>query len=294
VAGFFLGCPFFLTEFNLFLNHVADDLYTYGFQGRPGAEGVDNWVGHAVYTSRYGAGYWATRVGVAGLGLVLYRVNAARAVFLSFPVLYYGYYSLQRINYRPNLIPVYPFLAVLAAYAVAELLSWLGRRPLGQRRAVIPLTAAVLLVLLLVPPLVTAVRYDVENTRRDTGSDAREWIDRTFPPGTHFALERHTPVLDRSRYKITQEARLITRSVRSYRDEGVQYLVVSSMAYERYGDEHNQTRSYQKLFAICPLVAEFAPVTGRRPGPTIRILRVPSEEPAASPTGTPRAEAPGT
>src|SRR5439155_663169 len=139
---------------------------------------------------------------VVGLGLVLYRVNAARAVFLSFPVLYYGYYSLQRINYRPNLIPVYPFLAVLAAYAVAELLGWLGRRPLGQRRAVVPLTAAVLLVLLLVPPLVTAVRYDVENTRRDTGSYAREWIDRTFPPGTHLALERHTPVLDRSRYKI--------------------------------------------------------------------------------------------
>ena len=294
VAGFFLGCPFFLTELNLFLNHVADDLYTYGFQGRPGAEGVDNWEGHAVYTSRYGAGYWATRAGVAGLGLALYRVNAARAVFLSFPVLYYGYYSLQRINYRPNLIPVYPFLAVLAAYAVAELLGWLGRRPLGQRRAVVPLTAAVLLVLLLVPPLVTAVRYDVENTRRDTGSYAREWIDRTFPPGTHLALERHTPVLDRSRYKITQEARLITRSVRSYRDEGVQYLVVSSMAYDRYGGEHNQTRSYQKLFAICPLVAEFAPVRGQRPGPTIRILRVPSEEPAGSPTGASRAEAPGT
>jgi hypothetical protein len=280
VGGFFLGCPFFLTEFNLFLNHVADDLYTYGFQGRPGAEGVDNWESHAVYTSRYGAGYWATRAGVAGLALVLYRLNAARAVFLSFPVLYYGYYSLQRINYRPNLIPVYPFLAVLAAYAVAELLSWLGRRPLGQRRAVIPLTAAVLLALLLVPPLVTAVRYDVENTRRDTGSYAREWIDRTFPPGTHFAVERHTPVLDRSRYQITLEARLITRSVRSFRDEGVRYLVVSSMAYDRYGPEHNQTRSYQKLFAICPLVAEFAPVAGRRPGPTIRILRVPSEEPA--------------
>jgi hypothetical protein len=143
VAGFFLGCAFFLTEFNFFLNHVADDLYTYGFQGRPGAEGVDNCAGHA------------------------------------------------------------PFLAVLAAYAVTELLGWLGRRPLGQRRAVVPLTAAVLLVLLLVPPLVTAVRYDVENTRRDTGSYAREWIDRTFPPGTHFALERHTPILDWSRYKIT-------------------------------------------------------------------------------------------
>jgi len=82
-------------------------------------------------------------------------------------------------------------------------------------------------------------------------------------------------VLDRARYKITQEARLITRSVRSYRDEGVQYLVVSSMTFDRFDPEHNQTRSYQKLFALCPVVQEFAPIPGRRPGPTIRILRVP-------------------
>jgi len=277
VAGFLIGCPFFLSEFHLFLDHVADDIYTYAYAGRAGAEGVDNWAGHAVYTYRYGAGLWATLAGLAGLGLVLYRMNAALAVFVSFPILYYGYYSTQRINYRPNLLPVYPFLAVLAAYAVFELLRWARAGALGQRTLLVRLAAGGLLVALLAPPLRTAVRYNVEATRRDTGNEAREWIERAFPPGTHFALERHTPVLDRSRYKITQEARLITRSVRSYRDEGVQYLVVSSMTFDRFDPEHNQTRSYQKLFALCPVVQEFAPIPGRRPGPTIRILRVPSD-----------------
>jgi hypothetical protein len=47
------------------------------------------------------------------------------------------------------------------------------------------------------------------------------------------------------------------------------------MAYDRYGPEHNQTRSYQKLFALCPVVAEFPPIPGQRVGPTIRILKVP-------------------
>jgi 4-amino-4-deoxy-L-arabinose transferase-like glycosyltransferase len=275
LLGFLMGCPFFLTEIHLFLDQVAYDISTYAHEGREGAEGVDNWASHGVWTSRYGAGYWASRAGLAGLALALYRIDAARAVFLSFPVLYFGYYGAQRINFRGNLLPVYPFLAVLAAYATVELLGWLQRTRLGRRRVVVAVAGAVLLGLLIAPPLWTSVRFDVESTRPDTGNAAREWIDRTFPPGTHFAVERFTPVLDTTRYSVVQEPRLVNRSLRSYRDDGVQYLIVSSMAYDRYGPEHNQTRSYQKLFALCPLVAEFPPIPGQRIGPTIRILKVP-------------------
>jgi hypothetical protein len=104
---------------------------------------------------------------------------------------------------------------------------------------------------------------------------AREWIDKTFPPGTRFAVEYFTPVLDPKRYGVVQESRLVNRSVRSYRDQGVQYLIVSSMAYDRFGPEHNQTKSYAKMFALCPKVAEFPPIEGQRVGPTIRILQMP-------------------
>jgi hypothetical protein len=129
--------------------------------------------------------------------------------------------------------------------------------------------------LVIVPRLRTAVRFDIEATRPDTGTYAREWIDKTFAPGTKFAVERFTPVLDPKKYGIVQESRLVNRSVRSYRDEGVQYLIVSSMAYDRYSPEHNQTKSYVKLFALCPVVATFDPVANQRVGPTIKILRVP-------------------
>jgi len=274
ILGFFLGCPFALSQLNLLLDQVANGMRIYA-EGRPGLEGADNWANHAVYTSRFGMGYWATRAGVAGLALALYRMNARLAVLLIFPILYYAYYSAQTIPIRGNLIPVYPFLAVLAAYATVELLAWLRRTRLGQRRLVLPAVAAVLLSLMLVPPLRRAVRFDIEATRPDTGTYAREWIDKTFAPGTKFAVERFTPVLDPKRYQIVQESRLVNRSVRSYRDEGVQYLIVSSMAYDRYSPEHNQTKSYVKLFALCPVVATFAPETTQRVGPTIKILRVP-------------------
>jgi 4-amino-4-deoxy-L-arabinose transferase-like glycosyltransferase len=273
--GFLIGCPFFLTEIHLFLDQIAYDISTYAYEGREGAEGVDNWWGHATYTYRYGAGFAASWAALGGLALTLWRINPARAVFLTFPVMYYGYYGAQRINFRGNLIPVYPFLAVVAAYAVVELIEWLGRSPLGGRRFAVPALAALVLSLVIVPPLRTAVRFDIEATRPDTGTFAREWIDKTFPPGTKFAVERFTPVLDPKRYQIVQESRLVNRSVRSYKDEGVQYLIVSSMAYTRYAPEHNQTRSYAKVFALCPVVATFDPIPNQRVGPTIKILRVP-------------------
>jgi hypothetical protein len=277
VAGVLLGCPFLPGGVNLFLEQVAYDLYSYRFGGRPGAEGVDNWAGHAAYTSKFGAGYWPARAAVAGLLLALYRMNGRIAVFLSFPVLYYGYYGAQRMAFRGNLLPVFPFLAVLAAYAAVELVTWVAGTRAARRRFVVPVMTVAVVAALMVPPLRMAIAFDRAVTRTDTGTIAREWIDRTLPPGTHLALELFTPVLDGARYKLTLEPKLINRSLQSYRDDGVQYLVVSSLAYDRFPADHNQTRSYQKIFALCPLVAEIPGIPGQRPGPTIRVLQVPAK-----------------
>ena len=90
-------------------------------------------------------------------------------------------------------------------------------------------------------------------------------------------MERHTIVLDPDRYQITMESRLINRAVRDYRAQGVQYLIVSSIVYQRYGRDHRQTQNYKNLFNICTQVAEFKPEEGKLVGPTLRILRVPPE-----------------
>ena len=107
---------------------------------------------------------------------------------------------------------------------------------------------------------------------------AAEWIEARYPPGTHFAVERHTPVLDPDRYEITERKRAIDIGVAHHREAGVDYIIVSSTGYARFGKEHRQTKNYEKLFAICPLVREFKPEPGRIHGPTIRILQVPGAD----------------
>ncbi len=120
------------------------------------------------------------------------------------------------------------------------------------------------------------LRHNRLATLPDTGTMATQWIESRFPEGTHFALERQTPSLDRKRFQITQESVLVRRSVEDYREAGVQYLVVSSTVYKRFGANSRRARAYERLFNLCPLVKEFAPVEGRIMGPTIRILEVPA------------------
>ena len=286
IVGFTAGCPYFFSDLGRFLDHVGAGLYSYGFQGLAGAEGVDNWRTHASYTVRYGAGRLPFLASLLGLATALYRIDRRLAVFLIYPVLYYSFYSSQRINFAGNLMPVYPFFAVLAGYGILASITFVRGRlerrlvlPVGFRRwplETLALVAAMVFVLWF--PTSMTLRRNRLVTLPDTGSMAALWIDAHIPPGTQFAVERHSPVLDRKRFHVAESKRVIDIGVVHHREAGVQYLIVTSTSYQRFGPEHRQTRNYEKLFNICPLVKAFEPEEGRIFGPTIQILQVPASE----------------
>jgi hypothetical protein len=279
VVAFTVACPYWYPDLARFLDHVGAGLYNYGYLGLEGATGVDNWYGHARYTANYGAGILALLASLLGLGIALYRIDRRILVFLVYPVLYYGFYSAQKILFAGNLVPVYPFYAVLAAYGITELLSFasaLLHRRFGAFSPWLEHAAmAGVLALVLWFPFSMSRYWNYLANLPDTGTLANEWIEAQFPPETSFGVERQTPVLDRTRYRITMESKVINTAVEHYREAGVQYLIVSSTVYQRFNPEHRQSKAYKRLFEICPLVKEFAPVPGKIIGPTIRILEVP-------------------
>jgi hypothetical protein len=279
IVGFTAGAPYWYPDLPRFLEHVGATLYNYGYLGVEGATGADNWYGHASYTARYGAGLLALLASLLGLLLALYRIDRRVFVFLLYPVLYYGFYSSQKIIFSGNLVPVYPFYAVLAAYGIIESMAFASRAAHRRAGAYSPWLerAALALVLALVSWFPVSMTLHRNHLLRlpDTGAIARRWIEESFPPDTSFAVERQTPVLDGTRYRITMESRVINQSIEHLREAGVQYLIVSSTVYQRFNPEHRQSKQYQKLFETCPLVKEFAPEEGKIIGPTIRILEVP-------------------
>ncbi|MGH9461314.1 MAG: hypothetical protein ACRD1X_08850, partial [Vicinamibacteria bacterium] len=275
MLAFIATSPFLLADLANFLDHMAFNLYTYGFSGKEGGTGVDNWYHHARYAAIFGTGILALVSALGGLALALYRLDARLAVALAFPVIYASVASSQMVNWAGLFVPVYPFIAILAAYGIDEAAMATTR----WRRAewLEPVLVTAMLVLVLWSPARMAILYNKEATLPDTGNVARAWINETFERGTHFVAERYTPLPDRKRFLVSQEARAIHRSVADYRGAGVQYIIVSSQIYDRYGPEHRVTRAYQRLFELCPAVAEFEPVEGKLQGPTIRVLRIPPE-----------------
>ena len=270
--------PYFLPDLPRALDHMGSEMYSYAVGGRPGVEGDNNWWTHAKYTAGFGAGLLPALFGLGGLVLLLRRVDARTAIFLSFPIAHYAHYSAQKINWPGNLLPVFAFLAIAAAYAASALVRALFRRKITA--SVIGLESfacAGVVAVLAFSPLSVTRAYNARLNMPDAGNVARGWINAALPPGTVIAVERHAPVPDRGEFQVLFEARIVAKPLDAYRELGVEYLVASSMVYERFGPGHRITKAYDDLFRRTTLVKEFGPVDGRLQGPTIRVLAVPAE-----------------
>ena len=272
VLSFLMACPFLLAEFPKFVDQFARELYTYGYTGQRGSSGTDNWFNHFRYMWLQGTGPVALLLGITGLVLFLCALDPVRVVFLSLPVVYFAFYSTQRVNWSDNLMPLYPYLAVLAAHALATVARSLrpARFPLAG-----PLAAAGLLAWSVAIPAATTARLNRNATAPDTGNEARRWIEGRLPRGTAFVAEALGPVPDQRRFKVVVESYATNRSLGQWREEGIEYLLVTSDGYGRVNPDHPRGRAYAQLFERCPLVMEWSRRAGVVEGPTIRLLKVP-------------------
>ncbi len=187
------------------------------------------------------------------------------------PWAYLAYVSSWSVRYERNLMPLLPALLLFVGLAVTEMLDRL--RPKRGRLALVALTLVVTW-----PPLQSSQAL-LRNLRLpDTRTRALEWIQANLPAGAHIAREEYTPQLGSHRYRVTYVQVLATRPYAWYLREGVDYLVASSLIYERFRDTPGLGDFYRFAFERLPLVAEFRP-DAHTTGPTIRILHVPRWHP---------------
>ena len=108
-----------------------------------------------------------------------------RALVLVPPlVLFLLFMGTQDRYFARWLLPIYPFLALLAAYGALQALAWL-RRPAWA--------VAVASVLLCAQGLVFAIHNDRVLARDDTRQVARDWMVKHVPAGTKVVIEPVMP-----------------------------------------------------------------------------------------------------
>jgi 4-amino-4-deoxy-L-arabinose transferase-like glycosyltransferase len=216
---------------------------------------------------------------IAGLGLGVWRIardpDRLRWVLaLIFPLLYFRFIAHQNLVFARYLLPIVPFLSILAAAAVVSFVGWMRHAgvPVRVRHGV----TIALTVIAIAPPAYRAISYDADQAKTWTQALAYDWIRRELPPGTSIRLEGSVAPKLPAGYKVTYAKQLRMDGTADYAGRGIQYLVASSQVYGQYGNpsafplEHKE---YQGIFGQTDEVARFTP-SSLHPGPELRILKV--------------------
>src|SRR4051812_10107545 len=189
LAAFVITNPYALLDYASFsdgLNHqttVADDAL-----GKLGLT-EDNGLAYYLWTLTWGLG-WIPAV-AAAVGVVLTARDNWRiaAVLVPAPVLFLLFMGTQERFFGRWLMPVFPMLCLLAAYALAR-----AAVAVGRRRPVLAPTMLVLAAALLCGQgVVSALHIGQVLSRDDTRNMARAWFVAHVPPKTKVVVEPVVP-----------------------------------------------------------------------------------------------------
>lgn len=133
-----------------------------------------------INSSRWALGVVPGLLAVAGGILLLIKGKWRAALVLgSLIVLYWLYMGSQSRFYARWMLPLYPALAILAGYAVAQV----------RQRVVF----AGLVALAIVPSAYTTIRNAIVLGREDTRTTTRKWLQANVPKGTKVVFEPVAP-----------------------------------------------------------------------------------------------------
>jgi 4-amino-4-deoxy-L-arabinose transferase-like glycosyltransferase len=255
-AAFLATTPYALLDHRTFLADLLSEAAHYS-TGHAGMEGNS--------VLWYLAYLWQAEGPVALLAILeLVRSVFARSkqtlLLAPFPLLYFTFISSFAVRNAQTLLPLLPFLFLLAS-------SWLrylansarSVRPSVRKLLDLPLSALVLVCLLL--PLLHTTRDDVRLTTVDSRETARIWIERNLPDGARVAIESYAPYVDPQRFSVAGFISMIDHTPEWYLANAFDFLVFSEGMFgrfyrepDRYAEEISQ---YEDLFCTFDMLKTF-------------------------------------
>jgi hypothetical protein len=180
VAGFLVANPYALVDLDTFRDGLQMQSETATDGG--GKLGLgDNGLLYYLGTTTWGLG-WIPALAAAGgaIGLSIRRPRLG-LILVPAPVVFLLFMGFQDRFFARWLLPIYPILCLLAAWAVVALA--------GRRRWAVAVGA----VALCAQGLVFSVHNDLVLSRPDTRELARAWMVDHIPAGTNIVVEPIAP-----------------------------------------------------------------------------------------------------
>jgi dolichyl-phosphate-mannose-protein mannosyltransferase len=187
--GFVIGTPFAILDRPAFLADFTAQGRTalgeeHGSILDPAREvngGERGWTHHFTFSLRYGLGLPLLIAAVAGACWLMADWSVPAAMTLSFPVAYYAAMGISVLVYARWMVPLVPFLCLMAGLFVDRASDFVGLLFRSTRAAA--LCAVSLVTAFATPTAASSVAFDRFVARTDARVVAARWIEDRFPSG---------------------------------------------------------------------------------------------------------------
>lgn len=246
--SFLVTTPYSLIDFTHFIQDLNYEALHYS-SGHPGMEGDSLiWYLHYLWTTN------AILYVIAGIG-TLYGLllRLKESLLLSvFPIVYFVFISNFIVRNDRTLLPVIPFLILIASWFFIDILQKTNTISSKKIRII-----SIISVIILMTSSFSVNFYktitDAKNlTQPDSRKTARLWINNHLPNDAKIAIESYSPWVDPLQFDVNGFAKIIDREPDWYRSQGYEYLIFSEGMFGRYFREPqkyiNEYSQYQKFF----------------------------------------------
>lgn len=223
--------------------------------------------------------------GLVVAGLAVHLVQIVRSpdrvrwtLTLVFPVVFFYFLSGQVLVFGRYLLPLVPFVCLMAAASTTALIDLLHR--VGASRAIRAIAVGAVCTIAIFPPARQSYGFVQTMLRTSTVELAYKWIDANVPKGSKVVIETQALRLPAPAYTATNVPQLVLdfrapQTYEEYLKNGTQYIVASSQRYgdalERSHELPAQYKAYMTLFSQSRELARFTP-SADHPGPELRIF----------------------
>jgi hypothetical protein len=178
--------PYLLTSLGNWWTDLRDQAQVAADDPKPGQEAGG--AGYYLRSLTWGLGWAGLGAAAVGAALLARRDLVRALILISVPLALFAYLAVQARYFGRWLLPAYPALAMLAAYAIARAVDLLPERAPVRAAAAGALTLAVL-----AQPLLADFRSARALGRTDTRDQARAFLDERFAPGLRVSIEPAVP-----------------------------------------------------------------------------------------------------
>jgi hypothetical protein len=190
VVVFIVANPYALLSFDEFRSGLSQQASLSAGEDPVKLGSHGNGVAYYLWTLTWGFGWVPALAAGAGAALLVVRRRIGMGLMLiPAPIAFTIFMGNQQRFFGRWLMPIFPILALLAAYGAYELVRALGRRGIGRP----PLVFAVMVVVLLAQSLVSVVHNDQVLSRPDTRTLLRSWMVSHVPAGANVVIEPLVP-----------------------------------------------------------------------------------------------------